>query len=111
ADLGPRRSDLLLAAALAFSIRRDAIADGLAGDCDLAGLVFLEQADATQQRRLAGTARPDDHHDLARRHRERNVLQHLGWAEPLADAAELDHRRHGGGFSAHGPPRARRLLR
>src|SRR5204863_8889288 len=66
ADFGPRRGDLLLAAALALSIRRDAIADGLAGDRDLAGLVFLEQADAAQQRRLTATARPDDDHDLAR---------------------------------------------
>ncbi|MCY1367093.1 hypothetical protein D9M69_540090 [compost metagenome] len=52
----------------------------------------LQLVDAAQQGGLARTGRADDDHHLAAADLQVDVMQHLGTAEVLGDALELDHR-------------------
>jgi hypothetical protein len=65
--------------------------DLLAEDADRAGDGPLEHDDLAQQRRLARSASPDEREDLARPHRQLDVLVHDRRAEARADAADVDH--------------------
>ena len=67
-------------------------ADELAGDEDGAAVDALELVDAAQEGALARARRPDDADDLARRHPERDALQHLKRAEALDDLDRDDER-------------------
>src|SRR5713101_2405816 len=79
ADLGPELGEV------------DPVAgDGIAVDEDLALLDGLELVDAADERALARARGSAHHHDLARRHVEIDVLEHLHRAKPLADLRVAD---------------------
>ena len=66
------------------------VADQLPVDGDLAGIIFLEEVDAAQQRGLARAGRPDQARHLARLDGQVNFLQRLEGAVELGDLADLD---------------------
>src|SRR3954464_5523032 len=69
-----------------------AIVDLDAIDRDHAILERLQRVDAFDQRRLARTGGPADHHDLTLGDRGRAILQHLkGRTVPLVDVTDFDH--------------------
>ena len=64
--------------------------DLLAADEDPARVDRLEQVDAAQQRRLPGARRADQADDLVLGQREVDPAQHLGLAERLPEAVDLE---------------------
>jgi hypothetical protein len=61
-------------------------------DADRAGGDRLQPVDAAAQRRLAGSGRPDDDHDLTARHVEVDVAKRLDVTEALGHLPNLDER-------------------
>ena len=95
ADIGADRGQLALAAPAAAPVAGVAVADLLAVDLDAAGIVGLQQVDATQQRGLAAAGRADDRHHLAGAHVEIDVLQHAHLSEGFSDALDVDEEMTG----------------
>src|SRR5205823_9541578 len=75
------------------SVGRALIPEHLAIEPDLALVIFFEEVDAAQQRRLAAATAPDQHHDFAVSHFEVGALEHLEAAERLPQPAYFDHAR------------------
>ncbi|EOD70532.1 6-pyruvoyl-tetrahydropterin synthase [Amycolatopsis vancoresmycina DSM 44592] len=82
ADVGPQRGQCL-----ALGGQRDAV------DGDLARVDRLQPVDRPAQGRLAGARRPEHHDDLAARHLQRDLPEHVQVAEVLVHGGRLDHRR------------------
>ena len=61
---------------------------------DLAGIRRKHAVDQIEQRRFAGAVRPDQAEDFARLQDEAQIVHRLQAAEALADAVELEQRRH-----------------
>ena len=57
---------------------------------DVAGIGFLQQIDAAQQRGLAGAGRADDAHDLAAVDLQVDALEHVEVAEGLFELFDFD---------------------
>ena len=61
---------------------------------DLAGIRREHAVDQIEQRRFAGAVRPDQAEDFARLDDEAQIVYGLQAAEALADAVEIEQRRH-----------------
>jgi hypothetical protein len=59
---------------------------------DLPARWFFQPVAAAQQRGLAGSRRADDEHQLAGGHGQVHAVQHLGVAEALAQAPDVQQR-------------------
>jgi hypothetical protein len=84
--------------------------DRAAFEEDAAGVDGLQPVDAAQHRRLARARGTGDDDRLAGRDRQVDLVEHDVVAEALADAAQLDERRHcvsGGHTPTLRPPRTR----
>ncbi|MDT4829695.1 hypothetical protein FQZ97_631220 [compost metagenome] len=68
------------------------VVDLEAVDVQLTATDDFQLVDAAQQGGLARTGRADDDHHLAAADLQVDVVEHLGTAEVLGDALELDHR-------------------
>ena len=79
------------------------VADELAINENLAGIIRLEKVDAAKQRALARAARSNDADHLPARHRETEVPEHLMGAVTLVQVLDLDGRNHAGPVTVAAP--------
>ncbi len=68
--------------------RRRVAAYVVADDADLAADIVVEARCQSKQRRLAGAVRPEQRHEAAARHGERDIGERLDRSETVADAAD-----------------------
>jgi hypothetical protein len=90
AEAGADAADVPFAVELAPAGSVAAVADQCIVEQHLAGLVFLEEIETAQQRRLARATRPDDGHDLAALDLEADAAQHFELTEAFVQTTHLD---------------------
>jgi hypothetical protein len=77
-----------------FAVWLEAVADELSIDANRSTVDLFEVIDAAKERCLSTTARPEQTQHFARRHVERNVLEHFVLSEVLPDVRDLDERHY-----------------